>query len=512
METTENIPEESTGAPSTVSDDNSNRTILKRISAFGGVQMFSIIVNLIRGKFVALILGPAGMGVSSLFTTASATIQQLGSLGVNLSIVKELSAARGEGVGSHAHRSVLAVARHIILLTSLLGAFISIVLSPLFSRWTFGSADYTFAFILLGISIALSIAGGGYLSILQAAGEVKRLSKASIVGSLTGLFCGVPLYWFFGTSGIVPAMIILALTTFLFYYVSFRKSHPREEAEKIRFSWREHAPLVRRLVSLGILFMIGSLVGSATNYAINAFVRYSGSLSDVGLFQAANSVTNQYIGIVFSALAMDYFPRISAVGNDTAKLCEIVNRQAEIVILIATPLILLLIALAPLAIRILLSVEFLTIAPLIRWLAMGVLLQAVTFPLGYIFIAKDNKRAYVWLEIVCANTLWILCSVIFYYLLGLIGLGVSLVVRTALDIGISYLMCRHYYRFVYTQRTALTIIACLAVGSAGFVCSLTDGTIPLVALWIIAAATVIAALLRIRRLLREDVTARGQQA
>lgn len=44
-------------------DENSYSTILKRISAFGGVQAFNILVTLVRGKFVALFLGPEGMGL-----------------------------------------------------------------------------------------------------------------------------------------------------------------------------------------------------------------------------------------------------------------------------------------------------------------------------------------------------------------------------------------------------------------------------------------------------------------
>ncbi|MDE6558931.1 MAG: oligosaccharide flippase family protein, partial [Muribaculaceae bacterium] len=368
----------------------------------GGVQIFNILVNLARGKFVALILGPAGMGVSSLFTTSSAIIQQLGSLGLNLSIVKETAAAKDQPGVLH---TVLHVARRLILLTSLLGALVCILLSPWLSRLTFGNYDYTFGFILLGIAVALSICGAGYLALLQGLGDIRRLSKASIVGSLTGLLCGVPLYYFFGTSGIVPAMIILSLAVTAFYYFSFRKSEhlpaPADtDLPATDINLRDHLPLIRKLISLGIVFMIGTLVGSAVNYLINTFIRWQGSLSDVGLFQGANSLTNQYMGIVFSALAMDYFPRISAIASDAVKLRHIVNRQSELVMLIATPIVMLVIVLAPVAIRMLLSDDFLSIIPLLRWLAMGVLLQGISFPLGYLFLAKDNKKIYIWLEVV----------------------------------------------------------------------------------------------------------------
>ena len=46
--------------------ENGYRSILKGTSIFGGVQIFQILINLIRGKFVAMFLGPAGMGAASL--------------------------------------------------------------------------------------------------------------------------------------------------------------------------------------------------------------------------------------------------------------------------------------------------------------------------------------------------------------------------------------------------------------------------------------------------------------
>lgn len=484
------------------SQENSYRSIMKRISAFGGVQIFNILINLLRGKFVALILGPSGMGISSLFTTSSATIQQLGSLGLNLSIVKEVASAKED---RSRLSEVLHVARRLILLTSLLGALLCIGLSPWLSHFTFGSYDYTLGFVLLGVAVALSIAGAGYLAILQGAGEIKRLSKASVVGSLTGLLFGVPLYYFFGTSGIVPAMIILAFAVTAFYYWSFRKSESMPRLQAAEGDFRKHAPLIKRLISLGIVFMVGTLVGSAVNYLINAFIRWQGSLDDVGLFQGANSLTNQYMGIVFSALAMDYFPRISAIASDNVRLRHIVNRQSELVMLIATPLVMLVMALAPLAIRILLSDDFLLIAPLLRWLALGVLMQGISFPLGYLFLAKDNKKVYIWLEVVTGNALWLLTSAGGYWLFGLIGLGIALVARGIIDIFLNYVICRRCYGFDYSRRAAVTLLLCLTSGAIVFLLSLNDHlAFANLFLWIFTALTVVASILRLRHLLRSE--------
>ncbi len=68
--------------------DNSYKSIIKGTSIFGGVQILNILISLVRGKFVAMLLGPEGMGISALFTNSANSIQRLASLGLNLAIVK----------------------------------------------------------------------------------------------------------------------------------------------------------------------------------------------------------------------------------------------------------------------------------------------------------------------------------------------------------------------------------------------------------------------------------------
>lgn len=445
------------------------------MSAFGGVQIFNILINLIRGKFVALILGPEGMGLSSLFTSATAAVQQFSSLGTNLAITKEIASDRDQAMqGRGAH---LAASRRIILATAILGALICVLFAPQLSRWTFGDDSHTWDFVWLSIFVALSTLGAGYLSILQGLGQVKRISKASIVAGIVGLTVGVPLYYMFGYQGIVPAMNVLALSMFVFYYVSYRRTITSRVE---RFKFKEHKPVVKQLISMGLVLVIGALAGTTANYLINLFVRYFGSVENVGLFQAANSLTNQYTGVIFSALALDYFPRLTAASEDADEMRRVVNRQSEIVLLVATPLVLLLIITTPIVIRLLLSEQFESITPLMRWMGLGVLLQAVTFPMNYVVIAKGNKKVYLWIEVVLSNVMWIACSMGFYYYFDLIGLGISLVVRTAIDVFVTMAVCRRLYGVSYTRAAARIIVVSLLIGATGFVLSNTSSVAAIV--------------------------------
>lgn len=446
-------------------DENSYRSIIKSTSLFGGVQMFQVLINLMRGKFVAMLLGPAGMGISALFASSAATVQRFASLGLNLAIVKETATKRDN---PEAAAVILSVAHRLIIATAFIGALICIIFSKLLSRLTFGDDSMTFQFILLGGVVALSVAFSGKLSILQGLQEVKNISKASLVGATTGLVAGVPLYYFFGDNGIVPAMLVLAAAMYIFYSVSLAKS---VKLPDVKFLWNSHKHIVSTLIVSGLILMANELIVSLVQYLINIFIQSADSTDAVGLYQAANSVTNQYAGMVFTAMAMDYFPRLSKAARDNREMRDAVNRQTVIVALMIAPAASLLILTAPGLIRLLLTSEFLPITPLMRWMGFGILIRALTFPMGYIAFAKGNRRLFFWFEGVLCNMLTLGITCLFFHFFGLIGLGYALVVDNLCCLGLYYIVNRNLYAYRINKEAASNIAIAIATGGGVFCAS-----------------------------------------
>ena len=62
---------------------SSYRGIMKGTAIFGGVQVFNILINVIRGKLVAFLLGPEGMGISALFVSTTNIITQFTGFGLS---------------------------------------------------------------------------------------------------------------------------------------------------------------------------------------------------------------------------------------------------------------------------------------------------------------------------------------------------------------------------------------------------------------------------------------------
>lgn len=419
-----------------VREENSYKNILRGTSLFGGVQVFQILISLLRGKFVAIFLGIAGMGVSALFASAFDTLVRFASLGLNVAFVKRVAENRDN---PDALGTSLRVSLFLTRLTALLGAVVTLVLAPWLSEFTFGSSDYSSQFFLLAVAVFFTISGAGKLSILQGMHLVKVIARASLVGPMAGLLAGVPLYYFFGTLGIVPAMVVLAFATWAFNTYMLHKELAIPSG---RPDWRSQRGEISHLLKLGIILVASSLINAACIYLVNIFVRQGGRLDDVGLFNAANSVTLQYSGVVFTAMMLDYLPRLAAAISRPDEMRTIVNRQVEIVALLVGTIIPILILAAPWVVKILLTNQFEASVSLIRWMAVGILIKAISYPLGYIAFTKNNPRVFFLLEGVGANALYIGAAIAGYYFFGLIGLGYAMVAENALCL-ILYLIVNH---------------------------------------------------------------------
>lgn len=450
--------------------ENEFRSVFKGTSIFGGVQVFNILISAIRIKFVAIILGPSGMGVAGLFNTASLTLQQFASLGLNLSIVKEIGHNKDdEGRLSN----VLAAIRPLIIISALLGALICILFPQLLSAITFGSYSYSSDFLILAAAVFFSISGASLMSVLQGLHAVKPLSKASIIGSIVGLAIGVPLYWMFGTSGIVPAMVALSLSTCTWYFFSLRK------VLKVKPSaWNQeiHMPLLKKVLLMGIILMSNDLFHNLANFIVNVYIRSHGGMDEVGFFQSCNTMTSQYSAIVFTAMAMDYLPRLSASADNNKKMCVIVNRQIEVVGLLITPIACAVIFLAPVVIKIFQTESFLVATPLLRLLAFAVVIRALMFPLGYIVFAKDNRRLFFWMESVGANILTFSLTLAGYHLFGLSGLGVAAIADCFICLCVYVIVNHKLYGYNFSHRAFLiTVFSFLSTAVMTFFCFETDG-------------------------------------
>ncbi|MBE0655370.1 MAG: oligosaccharide flippase family protein, partial [Bacteroidales bacterium] len=134
--------------------NSSYRQIFKATSIFGGVQVIQIIIGIVRIKFVAILLGTAGLGIMRLLNAPLQLIITITGLGIAFSAVRNVSEAHETGDLTFISKTIITLRRW-SWFTGLLGAIVTITFAPQLSKWTFGNPEYTWAFIWLAITILL---------------------------------------------------------------------------------------------------------------------------------------------------------------------------------------------------------------------------------------------------------------------------------------------------------------------------------------------------------------------
>lgn len=448
-------------------DQTSYRGIMKGTAIFGGVQVFNILVNILRGKFIAIFLGPAGMGVSALLTSTASTITQLTSLGLSTGAMRDISIAHQQGDLQQLSK-VTKIFRRLVFTTGILGALICSIGSIWWSQIAFGTSDYTLAFVILGVMILFTTLTSGETALLQGTRRLKDLARTSLIGATTGLVIGVPMYYFWGTAGIAPAMVVLAIAT----YLSNRYFTRKIILPPVEVTPGDTRGYGKGMILLGVTITVSGVLGTLSVYFINWFIRFSGGIDDVGLYQASSAITTQYIGFVFSAMAVDYYPRLAAISNDNAAVSRIANQQAEIVILVATPIIIALLATTPLVVRLLLSAEFMATIPVLRWMGFALFFKAASYALGYISFAKGDKKTFFWLEGVFGNSFVAVCAVVGYSIWGFVGLGVAMLFSYAIYLVIVGAVVYFKYDFRFENQLIKLFVSLLICCGVAFLLSL----------------------------------------
>jgi PST family polysaccharide transporter len=136
--------------------------------------------------------------------------------------------------------------------------------------------------------------------------------------------------------------------------------------------------------------MMTGLLSTGTLLFVRTFVIRQVGEAAAGYFQAAFAVSVIYLDFILQSMAADFYPRLTAAGRDHEACNRLINEQMEIALLMAAPAILGMLAFSPIVIHLLYSGSFEPASELLRWQMLGSLLKVTAWPIGFIFLAKNQ--------------------------------------------------------------------------------------------------------------------------
>ena len=377
--------------------ENKYNSILKATSLLGGVQMINILLNLLRTKAIAILLGPSGVGLNGIYNETRELIHTTTNLGLDISGVRGISQAFEQNDAAEIDRQVTLL-RTWVLLFALLGTLLCSLIAQPLSWFTFNDYSHTWNFVFLSPAVGFSTITCGEMAVLKGLRKLKSLASLSIVN------------------------VVIAICTLLWAMAALAygiKAHPFSFFTKSR--QLKGSSIV---LGIGITFVVCEIIDHIAKLSVQSYLNNIASLEMVGLYNACRTMTLIYAGMVFSAMDQDYFPRLSGVVKNIVERTVVLTRQLDVTLMIITPMLVAFIVVMPIIVPLLLSGEFNSIIPMAQIIAASLIFRAIYLPNAYMPLAAGDSKVYFSINVIGAlNTFWIILG---YELGGLIGMGVAM--------------------------------------------------------------------------------------
>ena len=367
---------------------------VRATSIIGGASIVNIALGLTRMKVAAIILGPVGLGVLGLLQNLLNAAALLSSLNLGVAGARQIVASRTSGPSNEA------AARRAVLVTSALMALAGGLLFWLFrqplAELIFSNRDRAGQVGWLAIGVMATAATGYQAAVLNAGRRIADIARLSILSAAVSALVGSGALILWNEGGILPFILAAPIATLAFGWIFVRRARMGSRTGPGAQLW----PHMRSLIGLGAALTTSIFVSLCGQLAIRTLVERELGATALGHFQAAWTITTVYLFFIFQAMASDYLPRLTAAMNDRVEAQQLVDGQAEVGLLLAAPILLVMIGAAPWALSLLYTSEFVEGTALLRWQMMGDLIRLAVWPVALILLASGSGRAYTVADIV----------------------------------------------------------------------------------------------------------------
>lgn len=359
----------------------------------GGSTVVTIVSAILRNKVLAVLLGPAGVGLLGVYSSILSTVGAISGMGLLSSGIRQVAISAGNDKAFAITRLAL---KRTTLFLGFLGASALFLFSRTISEWTFGTDEHQVMIAILAIGVLLSVVSDYQMALLNGLRRISDLVRSNIWGAVLGtIFAIVVIYFIRDKRGIALFIIAGSVATF---FASFWYSRSIQQS-RIVYNRADIRDQIKNLLNLGFVFMSVVLMSVVTLLLVRVVIMQKLGIEAAGFFQASWRIAILYVGFVSQAMRTDYFPQLSSLAEDSQASNKLVNEQTEVMLLLLCPIILFMLTFTPIVIQLLYSSKFFPAIDILRWQILGTIFQVFSWSIGFIIVAKGMSKTYFFTDL-----------------------------------------------------------------------------------------------------------------
>ncbi len=431
----------------------SYRQILKSTSIVGGATVASLVFGLVRSKVLALLVGPAGIGLFGVLNVLFNTGTTVAGLNLQSTGIRQVGATPADSPER-------ARAETALWLFAWLAAVVGGFAFWLFERFVYVPVTPALSggpsFPWIALAVGLSTLNGAQLVLLQVYGKIAGIAYVRLLGSFLSMILAVLAVYLLGTTGLYVAVLAVPVTGIAVAFIWSRNIGQRVRTPIGRWVMVEW----RTLIVMGAGLTAASITGNASQLLLRSVITDQGGLTAAGLFQAAWTLTNVNLSVILSAMAVDYFPRLTAQARSPENMKEILNQQLHVALLLAGPILTIAVGFAPVLLHLLYSSSFTEASHVLQLQITGDILKLATWSMGYVLLAL-NATASFFVAGLAFDALIVALVWLLYPVFGLDSTGIGYIVALALSMIVSVVLIgRHGIQIDRRNKTWMAALFC----------------------------------------------------
>lgn len=396
---------------------SSHREIFRSSAIIGGSSAINIAIGIIQVKVLAVLLGPAGIGLLGIYQSIMTVGTTAAGCGLADSGVRQLA------ISKESEETLGIVRRALLFANTCLG------LLGLLAIWTFSEPIASVAFNgvvkasdvrWLGVGVFLGLVATSQTTLLRGLRRIGDLARVTVLSALFTAVAGILCIYIWRESGIIWFVIIApAMSVVVASYFTRRL-----KTVSANYNWAQVRSQCLSMMKFGVPIMIASLLNVSALFLSRWLIIDELGVEANGQFEATWMISMTYLGFILGAMAADYYPRLTAAIGRPEAAIKLVNEQGEMAMLLGGAVILAMITLAPFVVSILFSSAFEPAGEVLRWQMLGSVLKLLTWPMGFVVLASGRSGLFIYTQFVW-NAVFMLCLYFLLSRIGLLAVGVG---------------------------------------------------------------------------------------
>lgn len=399
---------------------------------------FSTIINvlakLIKGKIIAVIIGPAGIAYVGQLNDFISLFSTVGSGGITQGLTKYVAEYKDS---KNEYLKYFGNGMLITMIFSIIASAVLIIYSSSFANAIFQTPEYTSIVLIFSVTIFAVSFNRYLLAITNGFKEYRKFISIDIVRNLFLLVFSIALVLLYKVYGILLSIVLSESIVLIITIIMLRKTS--------WFNIRNFVPafdklITRKLLSFSLVTVATFFVGPVSLLLIRTNIIEKIGIDAAGYWDGATRISGYVLLIITQALTVYLVPRFSELTDKKIIRKEIINVYKIII-----PLLLIgysiIYFLKDFIISLLLSDSFIPMGDLLFFQFLGDFIKILSTVISMLLIAKAMIKTLIITQIFM-HALYVALAYFFISMLGLKGVVISHTIMYTLSLMIVVILFR----------------------------------------------------------------------